>query len=44
MNEIDYFKKIVLCSGDVIADVNHLHVKRIHLASFSSYRGFLHLQ
>jgi hypothetical protein len=35
MNEIDHFKKIVLCSGDVIADVDHLHVKIIHLVSFS---------
>jgi hypothetical protein len=30
MNEINYFKVFVLCSGDVIADVDHLHVKRIH--------------
>jgi hypothetical protein len=30
MNEIDHFKKIVLCSGNVIADVDYLHVKRIH--------------
>jgi hypothetical protein len=35
MNEIDHFKKIVLCSGDVTADVDHLHVKRIHLVGFS---------
>jgi hypothetical protein len=30
MNEIDHFKVIVLCSGDVTADVDHLHVKNIH--------------
>jgi hypothetical protein len=30
MNKIDYLKKIILCSGDVTADVDHLHIKRIH--------------
>jgi hypothetical protein len=30
MNEIDYFKKIVLYSGDVTVNVDHLYVKRIH--------------
>jgi hypothetical protein len=30
MNEIDHFKKIVLCSNDV----DHLHVKRIDLVDF----------
>jgi hypothetical protein len=35
MNEIDNFKVFVLCSGDVIADVDHLHVKRIYLVGFS---------
>jgi hypothetical protein len=35
MNEINYFKVFVLCSCDVAADVDHLHVKRIHLVSFS---------
>jgi hypothetical protein len=30
MNEIDYFKVFILCSGDVAADVYHLHGKRIH--------------
>jgi hypothetical protein len=29
MNEIDHFKVFVLCSGDMVADVDHLHVKRI---------------
>jgi hypothetical protein len=28
MSEINYFKKIVLCSDDVITNVNHLHVKK----------------
>jgi hypothetical protein len=31
MSEINYFKKIILCSGDVITDIDHLHVKRFHL-------------
>jgi hypothetical protein len=31
MSEINYFKKFVLCSDDVAADVGHLHVKRIQL-------------
>jgi hypothetical protein len=35
MNEIDHFKVFVLCSGDVAVDVDHLHVKRIHLVDFS---------
>jgi hypothetical protein len=35
MNEIDHFKVFVFYSGDVTADVDHLHVKRIHLVSFS---------
>jgi hypothetical protein len=35
MNKTDYFKVFVLCSGDVAADVDHLHVKRIHLVRFS---------
>jgi hypothetical protein len=30
MNEIDYFKVFVLCDGDVTADVDYLHVKKIH--------------
>jgi hypothetical protein len=33
MNEIDYFKKIILYSGDVTADVDHLPVNRNHLGS-----------
>jgi hypothetical protein len=35
MNEIDYFKVFVLCSGDVTANVGHLHVKKFHLVGFS---------
>jgi hypothetical protein len=31
MIEIDHFNFFVLCSGDMAADVDHLHVKRIHL-------------
>jgi hypothetical protein len=31
MSEITYFKVFVLYSGDVKADVDQLHVKRIHL-------------
>jgi hypothetical protein len=30
MNEIDHFKVFILCNSDMAADVNHLHVKRIH--------------
>jgi hypothetical protein len=35
MNKIDHFKVFVLCSDDVAADVDRVHVKRIHLVSFS---------
>jgi hypothetical protein len=35
MNCIDHFKIFVLYSDDVTADMDHLHVKRIHLVSFS---------
>jgi hypothetical protein len=35
MNKIDYFKLFILYSGDVTADVDQLHVKRIHLVDFS---------
>ncbi len=30
MNKIDHFKVFILYSGDVAADVDHLHVKRIY--------------
>jgi hypothetical protein len=29
MNKIDHFKVFILCNGDMTADVDHLHVKRI---------------
>jgi hypothetical protein len=35
MNEIVHFKVFVLYNGDVTADMEYLHVKRIHLVSFS---------
>jgi hypothetical protein len=35
VNEIDHFKVFVVYSGDVVADVDHLYVKRIHLVDFS---------
>jgi hypothetical protein len=31
MNEIDHFNFFVLYSGDMVANVDHLYVKRIHL-------------
>jgi hypothetical protein len=35
MNEIDHFKKIILCNDDMKIDVDHLHIKKIHLVNFS---------
>jgi hypothetical protein len=35
MNEIVHFKVFLLYNGDVAADMEYLHVKRIHLVSFS---------
>jgi hypothetical protein len=35
MNKIGHFKFFILCSDDVVADVDHLYVKRIFLVSFS---------
>jgi hypothetical protein len=35
MNEIDHFKVFVLYSGDVMANVDHLHVKENSLVGFS---------
>jgi hypothetical protein len=35
MNKIDYFKNFILCNGDVTANVNHMHIKIIHLVNFS---------
>jgi hypothetical protein len=34
MSEINYFKKIILCSGDVRADIDHLYIKIIYLVNF----------
>jgi hypothetical protein len=34
MNEIGHFKVFLLCSDDMVADVDHLYVKRIHLVCF----------
>jgi hypothetical protein len=34
MNEIDHFKKNVLCICDVATIVDHFHVKRIYLVGF----------
>jgi hypothetical protein len=31
MSEINHFKNFILCSGDVAADIDHSHGKRIHL-------------
>jgi hypothetical protein len=41
MNEIDYFKKIIICCDDVTADVDHLHVKEL-ISEFLLYiyRGY----
>jgi hypothetical protein len=35
MNEIDHFNFFILCNDYVVADVDHLYVKRIYLVSFS---------
>jgi hypothetical protein len=35
MSEINYFKVSAWYSGDVAADVDHLHAKRIHLVGTS---------
>jgi hypothetical protein len=35
MCEIDHFKVFVVYSGDVAADVDYLHIKRIHLVCYS---------
>jgi hypothetical protein len=35
MCEINHLKKIIMCSDDMTADVDHLHVKIIYLVSFS---------
>jgi hypothetical protein len=30
MNKIDHFKVFLLCSYDVIGDIDHLYIKRIY--------------
>jgi hypothetical protein len=30
LNEMDHFNIFILCSGDVVTNVDHLHVKIIH--------------
>jgi hypothetical protein len=35
MSGINHFKVFIMCSDDVPADVDHLHIKRIHLVNFS---------
>jgi hypothetical protein len=37
MNEIDYFKFFVLYSCDMAADIDDLHVKRIHLVDLVGF-------
>jgi DNA-binding GntR family transcriptional regulator len=34
MNEVDHFKVFIFYSDGVTTDMNHLHVKRIHLVDF----------
>jgi hypothetical protein len=35
MCEINHFKKFIMCSDDMTADVDQLYVKKIHLVGFS---------
>jgi hypothetical protein len=35
MSEINHFKVFIMCSDNVAADVDYLHVRRIHLVCFS---------
>jgi hypothetical protein len=35
MSEINHFKDFIMCSDDMTADVDHLHVKKIQLVGFS---------
>jgi hypothetical protein len=35
MSKINHFKVFIIYSDDVTSDVDHLHVKRIHLVNFS---------
>jgi hypothetical protein len=35
MSETNHFKKNIMCSADMTADVDQLYVKKIHLVGFS---------
>jgi hypothetical protein len=35
MNKIGHFNFFILYSGDVTADADHLHIKKIHLVDLS---------
>jgi hypothetical protein len=35
ISEINHFKVFIMCSDNMTSDMDHLHVKRIHLVSFS---------
>jgi hypothetical protein len=37
MGEINYFKSFIPCNGDVTFDVDHLHIKKIHLEYLVSH-------
>jgi hypothetical protein len=41
MNEIDNFKVFIFYSDNVTANIDHLHIKRIHLVDLYSYRGLV---
>jgi hypothetical protein len=36
MSEINHFKTFLMCNGNLTANIDYLHVKRIHLVG-SSY-------
>jgi hypothetical protein len=35
MSEINHFKVFIMYNDDITTDIDHLHVKRIHLMDFS---------
>jgi hypothetical protein len=37
MSTINHFKVFIMCTGDIATDVDHLHIKRIHLESLMGY-------
>jgi hypothetical protein len=45
MSEINHIKVFIMCTDDITADVDHLHVKKNSLSEFFlySYRGFTRL-